>query len=138
MNLKLLFASSLICFASFAQREDFFKEKNTSVAEHFVNSEVLKEASESEHHSDLTRSEGFIIDEVTKLGSVFTKHLHRSGKVIFNSEAGDYLNDLKSKLLENYPAVDKIVHVYITENGTLNAFATVNNNIYQCWFTCSC
>lgn len=130
MKLSLLFFTSLIALVGFAQKENYFKEKNTSVAEHFVNSEVLKEATESERHSELTRSEGFIIDEVTKQGSVFTKHLHRSGKVIFNSEAGDYLNDLKSKLLENYPAVDKLVHVYITENGTLNAFATVNNNIY--------
>lgn len=130
MKLNLIVLSVLLSYSTFSQETNYFKEKSTSIAEHFVNSEILKESAETERHSDLTRSDGFIIDDVTKIGSIFTKHLHRSGKVIFNSEAGDYLNELKSKLLENYPEVDKLVHVYITENGTLNAFATVNNNVY--------
>ena len=107
-----------------------FKESNESIAHQFENSESLKRTAISDRYSELTRSEGFVVEDVVTMGSVFTKRLHRSGKVIFNCPAGDYLNKIKSKLLEEYPKVDKLITVYVTEDPSLNAFATVNNNIY--------
>jgi hypothetical protein len=129
MNFKLFLLTFFLTGLSIAQT-DMFKESNSNVAKHFVNSDILKEAAISDRYSDLTRSEGFLVNDVTILGSVFTKKLHRSGKVIFNCPAGDYLNSLKSKLLEGYPEIEKLINVYITEDPSLNAFATVNNNIY--------
>lgn len=129
MNLKTLFFSFIICSSLFGQ-SNMFKESNESIAHQFENSEVLKRTAISDRYSELTRSEGFVVENIVTMGSVFTKKLHRSGKVIFNCPAGDYLNKIKSKLLEEYPKVDKLITVYVTEDPSLNAFATVNNNIY--------
>ena len=129
MKLKPLFFS-LILSSSLVGQQNMFKESNESIAHQFENSESLKRTAISDRYSELTRSEGFVVEDVVTMGSVFTKRLHRSGKVIFNCPAGDYLNKIKSKLLEEYPKVDKLITVYVTEDPSLNAFATVNNNIY--------
>lgn len=116
---------------SFSQSStDYFKEKNVAIGNHFLTSDKLQDEVIGERFDEMTRSDGYVVEEVSKQGSVMTRKLHRSGKVIFNSDAGDYLNELKSKLLEDYPEVDKLITVFITEDEALNAFATVNNNIY--------
>lgn len=107
-----------------------FKEENLSISKHFVNSEILSRNSINDRYSELTRSEGFLVNDVSEMGSVYTKKLHRSGKVIFNCQAGNYLNQIKSLLLKNYPKLDSLIHIYVSEDPSLNAFATVNNSIY--------
>jgi hypothetical protein len=120
-----------LCFSSLVfGQTNMFKESTVSIAHHFENSEVLKKEAITDRYDELTRSEGFVVEDIVTMGSVFTKRLHRSGKVIFNCPAGEYLNKIKSKLLEEYPKIDKLIRVYVTEDPSLNAFATVNNNIY--------
>ena len=122
----LFFLFSHYCFG----QVDVFKEQNVLISNKFENSELLKERSISDRYDQLTRSEGFLVNEVSVMGSVYTKMLHRSGKVIFNCPANDYLNQIKSLLLTDYPHLDELIHVYVTEDPSHNAFATVNNNVY--------
>lgn len=124
------FSLLLLLFCSSAFAQGVFSEKGENLSQHFVNSEALLKNADDDRFDELTRTDGYVINDTRQLGSVFTKRLHRSGKVIFSSEAGDYLNKLKSHLLEDYPKVDELISVYVTDNATLNAFATVNNNIY--------
>ena len=119
----------LIAFESFGQ-QSLFTEQNKQIAEKFVNSEKLTKSAISDRYIELTRSEGILVNDVVKMGSLYSKKLHRSGKVIFNCQAGDYLNQLKSQLLKDYPNLDKLITIYVTEDPSLNAFATVNNSIY--------
>jgi hypothetical protein len=56
--------------------------------------------------------------------------LHKSGAINFNSDATRYLNDLKDRLLDNYGQAAGSIKIYITFNPALNAFATINKNIY--------
>lgn len=130
MKITLIFISFFSFTIGFSQNTSMFKETNSSLANHFVNSEILREAAISDRYEELTRTEGFVVNEITTLGSVFTKKLHRSGKVIFDCPAGNYLNQIKSNLLNDYPEIDKLINIYVTEDPSLNAFATVNNNIY--------
>ena len=78
----LLLGASLLLLQNVIGQENVFTEKTTSINEHFVNSETLQEEAVSNRYGSLTRSEGFIIDDVTKGGALFTKKLHRTGKVI--------------------------------------------------------
>jgi hypothetical protein len=113
-----------------AIESNVFKEENGSLSEYFLTVEDLKEQAIGVRYGEINRSKGFLVNDIVKNASAFTKNLHKSGKVIFNCEASDYLNSLKSKLLQDYPEIDKLVKVHITKNSTLNAFATVNNNVY--------
>jgi hypothetical protein len=114
---------------SFSQKR-MFLEEDKLLLNQFENSELLKQKAVSDRYDELTRSEGFIVNDVSVSGSVYTKMLHRSGKVIFNCPASAYLNKIKSKLLSDYPKLDKLIQVYVTEDPSLNAFATVNNLVY--------
>lgn len=129
MNFKL-FLLSILLFQSAIGQQNMFQESSESLAHHFEYANVLANSSIKDRYDELTRSEGFVVNQVTYSGSSFTKRLHHSGKVFFNCPAGVYLNQLKSHLLSDYPDLDKLIHVYITEDASLNAFATVNNNIY--------
>lgn len=115
---------------SFAQIPSVFQERPDRVDNQFISVEKLRQEAKIERYGELARGDGFLVTEVLSNGSAFTKSLHRSGKVIFNCEATDYLNAIKSRLLSEYGEIDKLINVYITENSALNAFATVNNNIY--------
>lgn len=129
--MKLITCFSFFLFTNFLySQQSLFKEENISISKQFVNSEILSRNSITDRYSELTRSEGFLVNDVSEMGSVYTKKLHRSGKVIFNCQAGIYLNQIKSLLLKNYPKLDSLIHVYVSEDPSLNAFATVNNSIY--------
>ncbi len=118
-----------LTYNSFCQKR-MFLEEDIRLLGQFENSEILKEKAISDRYNELTRSEGFLVNNVASSGSVYTKMLHRSGKVIFNCPAATYLNKIKSKLLSGYPKLDKLIQVYVSEDPSLNAFATVNNLVY--------
>lgn len=129
---KWIVVISIVLFqqhTSFGQ-SNYFQENSTDLSEHFLYSDDLVAKTISDRNGQLTRSRGFEIRKVTENGSLFTRNLHSSGKVFFNCGANDYLNELKSMLLADYPHINDLVKVYTTKNSSLNAFATVNNNIY--------
>jgi hypothetical protein len=120
----------LSAISSTAQNVNYFTERPADLTIHYNGSlDMMKEIMQS-RFSDMIRSDGLLINDVTRSGAMFTRTLHSSGKVIFNCPATAYLQELKSKLLNDYPKVEKMINVYVTEDPSLNAFATVTNNIY--------
>ncbi|NQY09404.1 MAG: M48 family metalloprotease [Flavobacteriales bacterium] len=117
-------------FTSVGQELKEFKEIPIDLASIFVSPKTIAEEVITTLDIDLTRSEGFVVNKLIKNGSYATRSLNTSGEVILNCTANAYLNKLKDLLLTNYPEVKDLITVYITKDASLNAFATVNNNIY--------
>lgn len=129
MKIGLLLLINLIFTFGFSQKS-MFDEYPGSVANLFYNPQDLTNVTLHERYNDLTRSEGKLVKNVALSGSRFTHKLHGSGKIIFFCPASDYLNKVKSHLLKDYPALDSLIHIHVALDPALNAFATVNNNIY--------
>lgn len=108
----------------------FIEHMETDLTKHYRLSSDVKDDFIEEKFGKLHRQEGFLISDVIRNGTLFTKNLSKSGEINFNSDATKYLNSLKDYLLTDYPEVRDDINVYITFSPVLNAFATVNKNIY--------
>ncbi|WP_159038636.1 M48 family metallopeptidase [Brumimicrobium mesophilum] len=126
--LTLLFVLSGIFLN--AQENIFNETKNIDISNHFKSSEELKNDLYYENYGKLHRKEGYLIGDVLKQGSLFNHSLKKSGAVNFNSEATEYLNQIKSLLLQDYPSVNNDIQIFITHDNSVNAFATVNKDIF--------
>lgn len=130
---KLTYTAILIALMStsfFRAQENVFLERNVSLAKHFKSVESLRKKALNDVLVEVSAREGLVINDLLKSGSKFTRSVNLSGRIIFNSVAGDYINQLKSKLLKDYPVIDEKIAVFITKDPYMNAFATVNWNIY--------
>lgn len=127
--------SSLIIYFLFSQlllaQQDVFQENhNVDFTNHFESTEEIKESLYSQDYENLHRKEGFLIGDVLKSGALFDRNLKKSGQVNFNSNATVYLNDIKNYLLKDYQNIAKDINIYITFSNSVNAFTTVNKDIY--------
>lgn len=113
----------------FGQGENF-KEKDNHLHDKFAKVSDIVSLSNNKRYEHLTRSEAILYDETLLNASVFVKSINGSGRIIFNSEAGDYLNEIKGHLLKGYPDLDALITVYVTRDNSVNAFATIGNNIF--------
>ncbi len=105
-------------------------DENISLSEYFTLAEDKSNEILETSYPNLGRPQRLDIKKTILQGSQLTYYLNRSGRVIFLGEAVDYLNDLKSKILAKYPVADSSIRVLITDDVSLNAFATVDNRIY--------
>lgn len=129
ISLSLIFL--LVTSFLFGQHQPIFQESsNTDLTRHFMESGDKKDELMAEKFSKLHRKEGFVISDVMYNGTLFTKNLSRSGAINFNSQATRYLNEIKDHLLKDYPEAREEINIYITYSPVLNAFATVDKNVY--------
>jgi len=130
ITFTVLLIASHLTQVSFAQSKDVFEEERGSLAEFFRPIEQSALEQYKKKYSQLHRKEGFEIKDLLTQGSAFTRGLHKTGIINFNSKATKYLNDIKSHLLSDYPKASQQIRVYITYNPALNAMATINEKIY--------
>lgn len=127
MKHLLLSILSLLCLEHYSfSQEELFEETEKNISNYFKASEEIFE----ERYGDFSRSEKLIVNSVVLKGSDFVNQLHRSGSVVFSGGAVEYLNNIKSYLLEDYSELDELIEVFVTIDPSPNAFATVNNNVY--------
>lgn len=132
-NQSKLFIFGLFVFLSsqiYAQLDPIFEEESGNLTTPFQPMKKMAKILYDESYKDLNRTEGSDILKLLQNGSVFTRMLHKSGTINFNSQATQYLTDLKDYLLKDYPKVAEHIKIYMTFNPALNAFATINKNIY--------
>ncbi len=129
-TVTVLLIAAHLTQVSIAQSKDVFDEERGSLAEFFRPIEQSALEQYKKKYSQLHRKEGLEIKELLIQGSAFTRGLHKTGIINFNSKATKYLNDIKSNLLSNYPKASQQIRVYVTYNPALNAMATINEKIY--------
>jgi len=136
-KISLLFYKIFICgtfFISlsanlcFSQIDPIFSEDQGSLTLPFQAVRGMANRMYENKYKALHRKEGNEIKLLMQNGSVFTRMLHKSGTINFNSDATRYLNALKNYLLKDYPKVAAAINVYITFNPSLNAFAIIENH----------
>jgi hypothetical protein len=131
---KLLLALALL-FSIFdnqpkAQLDVVFQEDEVDLTNAFRPLDKMTNNLYEIKYRYLHRNEGLEVYRLLQTGSIYTRILHKSGAINFSSEATRYLNDLKDFILKDYPRAAKDIQIFITYNPTLNAFATINKNIY--------
>lgn len=120
----------IFCMPLWSQIDPIFEEDATSLTTPFQPVRKMARTLYDVKYKELHRLEGSDIFKLLQNGSVFTRMLHKSGAINFNSDATRYLNDLKDRLLQDYSRAAGSIKIYITFNPALNAFATINKNIY--------
>lgn len=130
MKSFFLFAFLFPFLFAFSQTDNYLNEANTDLTQYFQKSSTVAENTLKNKYGNLTRSKGFTVLETTINGARFSRSLHESGKVIFESNGTKYLNRIKDYLLKEYPLINEAINIHIIEDNTLNAFATANNSIY--------
>jgi hypothetical protein len=129
-NLFLLIKLSACYLFLTSQQNPVFQEKNIDISDYFKTPEVIKNEIMEDKYSQFHRKEGFKISEILKKGAQLTQELHKSGEINFNSEATEYINNIKNYLLRDYPKAKEDINVFITYNSSVNAFAAANRSIY--------
>lgn len=125
-NILFLF---LICtITSFSQ--GVFEERLRNPTQYFPYSFGEQASFPLEEYNHLSSYDQEKLKNDFNQGFVYSRLVNMSGNVIFDCEASDYLNQIKSKLLEGNSWMDNLIHVYITRTPVLNAFATVDQNVY--------
>ena len=129
--LKCLLLALLVLPINTSLAQGLFEETHDSSLETEFTSIDLK-AGEALNmvYTDLSRKERIEIRQTVLAGSALTNRLNHSTRVIMSSRAGTYLNELKAKILKDYPSINELIKIYIADDVTLNAFATVDNHIY--------
>lgn len=113
-----------------AQLDPVFEEDEGSLTHPFKPLDKMTRNLYEVKYRQLHRLEGMDVYRLLQNGSIFTRMLHKSGAINFNSDATRYLNDLKDYLLKDYSQAAGGIKIYVTYNPALNAFATINKNIY--------
>lgn len=126
LRLTLLSAIILCSTAIFGQ--DLLAEKPGTQLNHFFQSS--KTIAKETFIPGIEKLDASSKDIVVE-GSNFTRDLHLSSDVIFTAPVVDYLNELKDKLLKDSPALRDEIQVFGLKSPYVNAFATVNSNIYM-------
>lgn len=127
----LFIICSIVLKSNVFSQNSFFKEmENNDLTKHFISLKKLTSPIEEQYSSLDNREEGYIINKTILNGTYANKSLNASGNVIFNCEAGKYLNEIKNNLLIDFPELSSKITIYITRSSSFNAFATVNNTIY--------
>ena len=73
--------------------------------------------------------------------SSFLVTMLQQGRILYGSEMNQYLDNIKEKLLVNYPQLQQDIHVYILETPSVNAYSLQNGIILvtmgmmACWPT---
>lgn len=133
--LAKIFGSLALLFSFFdsqlkAQMDPVFQEDEGNLTSPFKPLDRMTRNLYEIKYRDLHRLEGMDIYRLLQNGSIFTRMLHKSGAINFNSDATRYLNDLKDHVLKDYGRAASDIKVFVTYNPALNAFATINKNIY--------
>ena len=61
--------------------------------------------------------------------SAFLVSALQNGKIIYGTEMNKYLDNIKEKLLVNYPQLQQEIHIYILQTSIVNAFSLPNGTI---------
>lgn len=61
--------------------------------------------------------------------SAFLVSMLQNGKIIYGTEMNQYLDNIKEKLLVNYPQLQQEIHVYILQTSIVNAFSLPNGTV---------
>lgn len=61
--------------------------------------------------------------------SSFLVTMLQQGRILYGSEMNQYLDNIKEKLLVNYPQLQQDIHVYILETPSVNAYSLQNGII---------
>ena len=68
-------------------------------------------------------------DAVNSPKSLFLVSMLNQGRILYGTEMNQYLDNIKEKLLVNYPQLQQEIHVYILQTPIVNAFSTQNGII---------
>jgi hypothetical protein len=115
MKKILIIIATFVCMAAFAQTPQLSIENFAPIE------------SQGNFPADLRNAAN--TPKSAKIYSPFLVSMLQNGKIIYGTEMNQYLDNIKEKLLVNYPQLQQEVHVYILQTSIVNAFSLPNGTI---------
>ncbi len=116
LNMKKLFASILllVCMTAFAQPQ--LSVNNYAPIE-----------SQGNFPADLRNAAN--TPKSAKTYSPFLVSMLQNGRIIYGTEMNQYLDNIKEKLLVNYPQLQQEIHIYVLQSSIVNAYSLPDGTV---------